>query len=99
MKKKDEWRRRARCLGMDPRVFVLPDHTHLKRVGSDPYAAARAVCAGCPVRTECREDAIATQEFHGFRGGLEPGELRYLAERRRARNDDHTRGSPDGSRW
>ena len=46
------------------------------------WAPARAICAQCPVRNECLDDAIATRDvFHGMRGGMEPEE-RYRLMRR-----------------
>ncbi|MFJ6618044.1 WhiB family transcriptional regulator [Kitasatospora sp. NPDC091335] len=39
---------------------------------------AKAVCAGCEVRVECRRHALATREPYGVRGGLTEDERRAL---------------------
>ena len=36
---------------------------------ADDQERARAVCAGCPVRQECYDAAIARREEHGIWGG------------------------------
>lgn len=56
------WQDHAACLGCDPDVF-FPE------AGEDS-AAAKAVCAGCPVREECLEYAIATGQAYGMWGGV-----------------------------
>ncbi|WP_405000746.1 WhiB family transcriptional regulator [Kitasatospora cathayae] len=40
--------------------------------------AAKAVCAGCAVRVECRRSALAAREPYGVRGGLTAAERRAL---------------------
>ncbi|MFH9349530.1 WhiB family transcriptional regulator [Kitasatospora sp. NPDC017646] len=40
--------------------------------------AAKAVCAGCAVRVECRRHALAVREPYGVRGGLTAAERRAL---------------------
>nr|WP_188309470.1 WhiB family transcriptional regulator [Streptomyces sp. CBMA123] len=40
--------------------------------------AAKAVCAGCEVRVECRRQALAEREPYGVRGGLTAEERRAL---------------------
>lgn len=50
---------------------------------SEEAMAARALCAGCPFRTECLEGAIERQEPYGIYGGLDPDE-RVIEEVRRA---------------
>lgn len=46
-------------------------------------AAAQAICAGCPVRLECLEGAIARHEPWGVWGGQMFLDGRILASRRR----------------
>jgi len=55
-----EWHKRAACRGMDPNVFY-PANVHQS-------AAARKVCADCPVRGECRE--AGRREALGVWGGV-----------------------------
>jgi hypothetical protein len=47
-------------------------------------ATARAICARCPVTTQCREWAVRAGEPAGIWGGTTPDERRLL----RARRDD-----------
>jgi WhiB family transcriptional regulator, redox-sensing transcriptional regulator len=61
------WLSRAACIGEDPELFFPERGEYLKS------AAAKAVCARCPVTQECL--AGAPSEF-GIRGGLTPTERR-----------------------
>ena len=45
---------------------------------SPPLAAALAICADCPVRTECLEHALDTYEKHGVWGGQTERERRMM---------------------
>lgn len=65
------------CRTADSRVF--------ERSVDEPAAAARAreeeakaVCAGCDVRVECRRQALAVREPYGVWGGLSEDERRTL---------------------
>lgn len=70
------WRHSAACRGMDPALFY-PD----KGVG---HRIAKRTCAACPVRRECLQDALETDETrHGLRGGLTPRQRQALARSRR----------------
>lgn len=44
--------------------------------------AARLICAGCTVRTQCLEEALAAGEQDGIWGGLTPEERRAEVRRR-----------------
>lgn len=80
----DEWRSRAACVYVDAELFHAPD---LERSDSpaatERIAAAKAVCATCPVRAECLQDAIDTRDGHGIRGGLTEGERANLTRRQK----------------
>jgi WhiB family transcriptional regulator, redox-sensing transcriptional regulator len=67
------WRAEAACRGTSTALFYpsLGDLTAARH--------AKAVCATCPVRVECLEEALRDGELFGIRGGLTP------RERRRAR--------------
>lgn len=69
------WQHRAICRGLSSELFFPND-----KAGS---AAAKAVCAGCPVRAECLEYALAFREKHGVWGGTSEHERRRIAARRR----------------
>lgn len=76
------WDDEAGCRGIDPDVF-FPDRP------SDLALAAKAICRGCPVRTQCLEFALATRLDHGVWGGLTEVERRSLrrSRQRRARRE------------
>ena len=63
-----DWHLRALCAQTDPEAF-FPD-----KGGSTK--AALAVCAGCSVRAECLEFAIANDERFGVWGGTTERERR-----------------------
>ncbi len=51
--------------------------------GDNHGAAAKAVCAGCPVWRECLTDAIDRREDHGIWGGAGEDLRRLLIRKRR----------------
>ena len=55
----------AACLGADPDLFFPPP--------GDDGAEAKAICASCPVRSECYELACANGEKAGIWGGINFG--------------------------
>ena len=57
------WRDKAACAGVDLDLFAL------HRNDLEP---AKELCATCPVRTECLEDAVALQSWGYLRGGVDP---------------------------
>jgi len=78
------WRDAAACRGMSPeeseRIFFPSDPLDgMERQAM--YDEARSYCRPCPVVQECLDDAIATGDRVGFRGGLSPA----LRIRRRAK--------------
>ena len=77
-----DWRSDAACRGTDPDAFfpVAEAGPAYER----QVAAAKAVCAGCPVRAECLDEALARIP-DGIAGGLTPAERRRLARGRAAR--------------
>jgi WhiB family transcriptional regulator, redox-sensing transcriptional regulator len=70
-----EWTDRAACLGSSPELFFP-----VGMVGPalEQVAAAKRVCAGCPVRADCLEWALRSGDAHGILGGTTPEERRYL---------------------
>ena len=69
------WQDRAACQGQDTRLWI-PDN-------GVTFTAAQKICAGCPVRVECLEYALAVEakrrcDRHGIWGGLTPDERRQL---------------------
>jgi WhiB family transcriptional regulator, redox-sensing transcriptional regulator len=67
------WREDAACRVADPED-MLADSARQKR--------AKAVCLGCPVRTECLVDALDNREEWGVWGGMTERERRALLRRR-----------------
>jgi WhiB family transcriptional regulator, redox-sensing transcriptional regulator len=71
-----EWRQQAACRGADVELFFPSDDAGA--------GAAKAMCAGCPVRDSCLEWALCTHQDDGVWGGLTDSERRRLRRRRRA---------------
>ena len=51
------WRARAACLDADPDLFFPPQGDAARRA----VAAAREICAACPVRAACRSTRSITR--------------------------------------
>jgi WhiB family transcriptional regulator, redox-sensing transcriptional regulator len=68
------WADLASCRSLSPDLF-FPET-------ANDEDAAKSVCAGCPVRAECLEHALAAGEPYGIWGGLTLRERRLV---RRAR--------------
>jgi hypothetical protein len=73
-----EWREQAACRGVDPELFFPAAESGPTRTAQ--VAAAKAVCAGCPVRQECLAEALARIPY-GICGGLTEHERRMLHRR------------------
>ena len=69
----EAWRADALCAETDPEAF-FPEKGGSTR-------DAKRVCAGCPVRAECLEFALAGDERFGIWGGLSERERRKLKKR------------------
>lgn len=69
-----EWRHRAACRDLDTAVF-FPE-------SDEQAAAAKLICATCPVRAACLEFAIVTRQDDGVWGGLDENERRRVRRRR-----------------
>jgi len=69
-----EWHQRAACSGMGTDAFVIAHRAHYED-------RARELCAGCAVRQECLEKALADSETVGLWGGTTPMERRVLRRR------------------
>lgn len=79
--KRPSWHRQAACRGRGTAAFFPSP--------GDSLAAARAICASCPVQAECLATAVADAGLQGFWGGsserdrrLIRRELRHEAARR-----------------
>jgi WhiB family redox-sensing transcriptional regulator len=69
------WASQAACLDSDPELFfpIGPSGPALQQV-----TQAKAICARCPVRCDCLQFALATQQVHGVWGGTSEEERQLL---------------------
>ena len=74
------WRLDAACGGADLRLFFGPDEEHPADKAARE-SAAKAICAGCPVRLRCLNFAIRKPVTAGVWGGTGEGERRNLRRR------------------
>lgn len=70
----EDWQSQANCLGVDPDLF-FPER-------GASTAEAKAVCAGCVVREQCLEYALANGEKFGIWGGTSERERRVIRRER-----------------
>ncbi len=76
------WQHRAACRGADSAWFFAPNYFEKRYQKNAREAKAKAVCARCPVRTECLEYALRVGESHGIWGGQNEMERRSMLRRR-----------------
>ena len=76
-----DWQLQGSCRGEDPSMFFHPEGER-GAAREERIRKAKAVCAGCPVLTECRTHALAAREPYGIWGGLSE-EAREALYRRR----------------
>jgi WhiB family transcriptional regulator, redox-sensing transcriptional regulator len=80
-----QWRGLASCARHTPDLFFPVGETGL---GGTQIAMAKRICIGCPVRQECLDYALASNQRFGIWGGLteeerRPVRRRWLMETRR----------------
>ncbi len=68
-----EWAGQAACLGQDPDTLFIQGAAQNR---------VKAVCTGCPVRTECLADALDNRTEFGVWGGMTERERRAVLRRR-----------------
>ena len=68
-----DWSKNARCRASDPDALFVQGAAQNR---------AKAVCMGCPVRTECLADALDDRVEFGVWGGMTERERRALLKRR-----------------
>ncbi|UUU29173.1 WhiB family transcriptional regulator [Streptomyces sp. CA-210063] len=73
-----EWLRRAACVGEDPELFFPVGTTG---PALDDVAAAKRVCARCPVRRQCLNWALGNGQTAGVWGGMDEEERTELLRR------------------
>ena len=77
-----EWQYEGACRETDPETFFSPDSERGPR-RRDREAAAKALCAVCPVRRACLEHALQVREPYGVWGGLNINERENLLQHRK----------------
>jgi WhiB family redox-sensing transcriptional regulator len=75
---RDGWHAHAACIGEVSSVFYPPMRSEPRRTKRSREARAKAVCALCPVRSECLAHALDNDERYGIWGGLTDRERRAL---------------------
>jgi hypothetical protein len=92
----EDFRHRAACRGVDPELFFPV--AERGREHDEQVAAAKAVCASCPVRAECLAWALRSLSC-GVAGGMTERERRGVrSEARQARHRARAEGSRGGNR-
>lgn len=69
-----DWRKRAICREEDPELFFIVGKEELN---SPQIAEAKSVCARCPVRAECLQEAL-DEGMQGIWGGSTDEERRLM---------------------
>jgi WhiB family redox-sensing transcriptional regulator len=69
----DDWSAQAECRATDPDALFVQGAAQNR---------AKAVCLGCPVRTECLADALDNRIEFGVWGGMTERERRALLRQR-----------------
>jgi WhiB family transcriptional regulator, redox-sensing transcriptional regulator len=59
-------------------LFFPPGYPERKEDREAREGRAKAICASCPVVTECLDYALTIREPHGIWGGLNEAERRML---------------------
>lgn len=72
--KRPAFTKQAACAGTSPSLF-FPER-------GQSNTKAKAICAGCPVREPCLEDALVRGEEFGIWGGLTETERRKIRRER-----------------
>lgn len=68
-----DWSKSAKCRASDPDELFVQGAAQNR---------AKAVCMGCPVRTECLADALDNRVEFGVWGGMTERERRALLKKR-----------------
>lgn len=75
-----EWMDEAACLGSGADFFPVMG----TKKETPAMRKAKAVCATCPVKSECLAYALDAQQWDGIWGGMTPTERRELSRARLA---------------
>jgi WhiB family redox-sensing transcriptional regulator len=78
----EEWREQGSCRTLNTAMFFPIGQTGEAEV---KIARAKRVCLTCPVRQECLEFAVTTNQEYGIWGGHSEEERRVIRRQWRAR--------------
>ncbi|HEY2077797.1 MAG TPA: WhiB family transcriptional regulator [Streptosporangiaceae bacterium] len=73
------WWDLAACRSADPESFFPVSSTGADQLN---VTRAKAMCARCPIRQQCLDFAIDSDEAYGIWGGTSEEERRHIAARR-----------------
>ena len=86
------WQESGACRDSGPVLFFHPQNERgIQRRRRD--AAAKSVCASCPVRVQCADYAIRAREPYGVWGGLTEEERDVIYTRADTRSYPRERGT------
>ena len=71
------WMTDAACIG-NVDLFFPPERGEQTHHRVDRELAAKAICKGCPVLSQCLDYALEERMNHGIWGGLDPKERKKL---------------------
>ena len=74
----EPWKAQGACNDADPDLFFHPEGER-GQAKRERIAAAKAVCAECPVLAICREKALERRERFGIWGGMSETEREAAA--------------------
>lgn len=80
-----DWQAKAACRNQDPTVF-FPDEGDDEATIAAKEAAAKCVCWDCPVRRDCLEFAVVTNQKYGIWGAANEQERQRIRRSRRFGN-------------
>lgn len=75
-----DWQMRGACRSSEPTLFFHPEGERGSR-RRNRDAAAKAVCARCPVIEACARHALAVREPYGVWGGMSEDDREALLTR------------------
>ncbi|MFT0762436.1 WhiB family transcriptional regulator [Scrofimicrobium sp. R131] len=78
-----DWQYDGVCRDLDTEMFFHPEGER-GAARRRRAAAAKAICATCPVLEQCREHALSAREPYGIWGGMTEEERRIYLGRRAA---------------
>lgn len=69
--------------GVDPNLWFGDSTDDEEKYDNEDAAKAVALCQTCPIRNQCLQDAISTNEYWGVRGATTPAQRDRLRQQGR----------------